>query len=259
MTVDPNYFGTFLLCMPRIMAVLFFLPFTRNQFLPTPVRSALLVSLAIFIAPAAHDPAFPIDSSDLFFMIALKELAIGVMMGLVMATVFFIPQLIGDFIDNQRGASIAQIYNPSAGGEASILGSTLNMLVATLFLIGGGFVALLDIIFNSYQIIGIPQMLPADVTERAYARFVDIFSGLITIGVLLAAPIVFTMMLAEFGLGLVGRFVQQLQVFFLAMPIKSVIALALMIVYITVLIRIYTDHGLPFEPLRQLIDALADG
>ena len=259
MSVDPDAFGTFLLCMPRIMAVLFFLPFTRNQFLPAPVRAALLVSLAIFIAPAVHNPDFPIESSERFFLIALKELAIGSMLGLVLATVFFIPQLIGDFIDNQRGASIAQIYNPSAGGEASILGSLLSMLVVTLFLVGGGFVALLDIIFSSYQVIGITQMLPDDFGSRAYGRFVDIFSGLITIGVLLAAPIVFTMMLAEFGLGLVGRFVQQLQVFFLAMPIKSLIALAIMIIYITVLMRIYTDHGLPLEPLRQIIDALAHG
>ena len=259
MIVDADYFGTFLLCMPRIMAVLFFLPFTRNQFLPAPVRGALLVSLALFIAPSVHDPDYPIATGQHFYLIALKELAIGAMMGLVMATVFFVPQLIGDFIDNQRGASIAQIYNPAQGGDASILGTLMSMLVTTLFLIGGGLVALLDIIFSSYQIIAIGQMLPEDMGVRAYGRFVDIFADLITIGVLLSAPIVFTMMLTEFGLGMVGRFVQQLQVFFLAMPIKSVIALALMIIYITVLLRIYNDYGLPLEPLRQFIDALEHG
>ena len=259
MTVDAAAFGTFLLCMPRMMAMLFFLPFTRSQFLPTPVRGGLLVSLAIFLAPSVHDPQLAIETGEQFFLVALKELAIGTMMGLVLATVFFVPQLIGDFIDNQRGASIAQIYNPAQGGETSILGSLLSMLVTTLFLVGGGFVALLEIVFGSYQIIGIGQMLPDDLSSRAYDRFVDIFAGLITIGVLLAAPVIFTMMLIEFGLGLVGRFVQQLQVFFLAMPIKSVTALALFLVYITVLMRIYTDHGLPLEPLHQLIDALAHG
>ena len=43
------------------------------------------------------------------------------------------------------------------------------------------------------------------------------------------------MFLAEVGLALVSRFAPQLQVFFLAMPIKSALALLVLILYMKVL------------------------
>ena len=45
------------------------------------------------------------------------------------------------------------------------------------------------------------------------------------------APVIVAMFLAELGLALVSRFVPQLQVFFLAMPIKSALALLVLVLY----------------------------
>jgi len=49
--------------------------------------------------------------------------------------------------------------------------------------------------------------------------------------VVLSAPLIVAMFLAEFALALVSRFAPQLQVFFLAMPIKSALAVLLLIFY----------------------------
>jgi type III secretion protein T len=52
------------------------------------------------------------------------------------------------------------------------------------------------------------------------------------IGVVMAAPAILAMFLSELGLAMVSRFAPQLQVFFLAMPIKSAIAILVLAIYI---------------------------
>jgi type III secretion protein T len=73
--------------------------------------------------------------------------------------------------------------------------------------------------------------------------------------VLLAAPVIFSMFLAEAGMALISRFVPQLQVFFLAMPVKSGIALLVFAVYGVVLFD-YTDDVIS-DTLRSVNRAVA--
>jgi type III secretion protein T len=48
---------------------------------------------------------------------------------------------------------------------------------------------------------------------------------------ILASPVLLIMFLIEVGLALVSRFAPQLQVFFLAMPIKSAVGLLVLVVF----------------------------
>ena len=50
------------------------------------------------------------------------------------------------------------------------------------------------------------------------------------------------MFLAEVGLALVSRFVPSLQVFFLAMPIKSALAFLVLVMYTQTLFTYATEH-----------------
>jgi len=56
---------------------------------------------------------------------------------------------------------------------------------------------------------------------------------------LFAAPVLVAMFLAEVGLALVSRFAPQLQVFFMAMPIKSALAMLVLMLYASALF----DHA----------------
>ena len=61
--------------------------------------------------------------------------------------------------------------------------------------------------------------------------FLEQFNRIVEITLLLSSPVIVVMFLAEMGLALVSRFVPQLQVFFLAMPIKSAIAMLVLMLY----------------------------
>ena len=57
------------------------------------------------------------------------------------------------------------------------------------------------------------------------------FFEAIKTAMLLAAPMLIALFLSEFGLGLINRFAPQLNVFFLSMPIKSAVAVLILIFY----------------------------
>ena len=53
--------------------------------------------------------------------------------------------------------------------------------------------------------------------------------------ILFAAPLVMSMFFVEFGLALINRFAQQLNVFVLAMPLKSITGMAVLYLYLPIL------------------------
>ena len=69
---------------------------------------------------------------------------------------------------------------------------------------------------------------------------------LLLASLLLAAPVLLAMFLAELGLALVSRFAPQLQVFFLAMPIKSALGIFVLILYASTLMDYSRD------PVREI-------
>ena len=72
---------------------------------------------------------------------------------------------------------------------------------------------------------------------------------------LLAAPALVAMFLSEIGLALVSRFAPQLQVFFMAMPIKSALAMLVLMLYAASLFEYGADQ---VESLGRILPFLRD-
>jgi type III secretion protein T len=68
-----------------------------------------------------------------------------------------------------------------------------------------------------------------DVSTPAF--LLGLLDRMMRLAVLMGAPVIIAMFLSEIGLALVSRFAPQLQVFFLAMPIKSGLAIFVLAVY----------------------------
>ena len=85
-------------------------------------------------------------------------------------------------------------------------------------------------------------------------RFVFRVDGMLRTMVVIAAPVIIVMFLATIGLGLVNRTAPQLNVFFLSMPVKSALGIALLIVYLPFIMDMlmYTKDSAVLEPVRKL-------
>jgi type III secretion protein T len=112
------------------------------------------------------------------------------------------------------------------------------------FLVSGGFGLMLTVLYQSY-LLWSPLEFSISFHHDAAKTLLAQLDRLMALGIVLSAPVILVMFLAELGLALISRFAPQLQVFFLAMPIKSGVAVFMLTIYIGTLFR-YTH-----EEIRQ--------
>lgn len=245
--------------LPRMTAALTLTPFFSQQFIQGLARQVVIISLTLIAVPIVAFSATAPDvasKSGLFFgVIIAKEIALGLILGYVSGFAFWIAEGTGFFIDNQRGSSMAETQDPMSGSSTSPLGLLLTKIVAVLFFVGGGFHAFLILLYESYRMWPVFDYFPS-FNPNLPAAALGVVDGLVGYVVLFAAPIVIAMFLAEFGLGLINRFSPQLNVFFLAMPVKSAVAAVLLIAYLGVLMGLLEDQFVNREKMQVFFQAL---
>ena len=245
--------------LPRMTAALTITPFFSPTFIQGMARQVVIISLTLIAVPIVAFTASAPDvtaKSGLFFgVIVAKEIALGLILGYVSGLAFWIAEGTGFFIDNQRGSSMAEMQDPVSGSSTSPLGLLLTKIVAVLFFVGGGFHAFLMLLYESYRLWPVFEYFPA-FNPNLPAAALGVMDGLVSYIVLFAAPIIIAMFLAEFGLGLMNRFSPQLNVFFLAMPVKSAVAAVLLIAYLGVLTGLLEDQFVNREKMQVFFQAL---
>ncbi len=233
---------TFSMILPRMMAAFTIVSFMNKELLGGQmVRNSITLSLALFIFPVVESD-FPqtLGYAELLF-ITFKEIFIGIAIGFLTNIIFWAISSVGVFIDNQRGATIAESFDPLLGEQVSPMGQLMLQSAIALFFIGGIFPLFLSGLYGSYVYWPVHEFTPNIRLENS-AFFLMHMDSLVKTAVYLAGPAIITMFIVEFGLGLIGRFSPQLNIFFLAMPIKSAVAILVLIIMFGVLMDIFKDY-----------------
>jgi type III secretion protein T len=238
---------------PRIMAMFIPIPIFNRAILPGMLRMAIGAAFGVVVAPSlvSHVAAMQFDATTIL-AIAVKEAMVGFILGILIAVPFWAFEGIGFLIDNQRGASIAATLNPLTGNDSSPMGILFNQAFIVFFFISGAFLLMLELLFNSFALWNVFTWTPHFKPETI-PLLIEQVMRLVKLALLLASPAIVAMFLSEVGLALVSRFVPNLQVFFMAMPIKSALALLVLMVYMATLFEYATDL---IAPMREIVPTL---
>jgi type III secretion protein T len=237
-------FFTYTLLLPRMLAAFAVLPFMGKSVMGGAIiRNGVVASLALMVFPVMDHQldGIKLEVANVMLII-LKEVFIGVVIGYLATIPFWAIEAAGFFIDNQRGSTMASSLNPLSGSQASPIGILLVQAVTTVFFVSGIFLLFLSALYASYVTWPVTSFYPDWLNSDAPLFFIKQMDILITLTVIFSAPAIIAMFLSEFGLGLISRFSPQLNVFFLAMPIKSAVAIAVLMIYLTTLIGLFGDH-----------------
>lgn len=224
----------------RIAAALIVAPFFAPEIIPGLARNIILFNLTLILIPFTLS-TIPIDTmgNAEFLIIIVKEVIIGFMIGAIISIAFQIAQSAGAFIDTQRGSSMGQLFDPMLGGSSTTLGALFTKIITILFFVGGGFMAFMTFVYQSYVFWPLFSFFPNFNTIELPKFILEAVDGLMKATVLIVAPISIVMFLTEFGLGMMNRFAPQLNVFSLSMPIKSGVAMFMIILYSSILFSLF--------------------
>lgn len=238
--------------MPRMLAFFSVLPMFNRQAIPGILRAGVAFSFSLLIVPTIVDKTMVVTHyASIMLAVLIKESVIGFVMGFLIALPLWALDIMGAYVDNQRGASIAASINPLTGHDTSPLGELFSQAGLVFLLMSGGLILILDALYTSYMVWPIFQMLPT-IDEQMPLVLLSQMDNLMHMAVLLSAPVIFSMFLAEVGLGIVSRFVPQLQVFFMAMPIKSGIAMFVFSIY-TMTLFLYFQENIDGIGIKSIV------
>ena len=243
-----------ILAMARIGGAFAICPALTDSMIPGVARRAAVLGMSIIAVPAVMASMPPGEPNGwLFAAAAAKEAVIGLLIGFFAAVPFWVAENVGNFIDNQRGATMGEVYSPLSGAQVSTLGIFFTQIVSTIFFVGGAVFLLLGALYRSYAIWPVFGTLAFE--PAAPLALLGAADAMLETTVIISAPIVIVMFLATVGLGLVNRTAPQLNVFFLSMPVKSALGIALLIAYIPFILDMlmYTTEDAILEPVMRLL------
>jgi type III secretion protein T len=249
----------FLLALPRCYAFIAASQLLPATAVPRLARNVAILVIAMPLTPALvpYAPMF-LDNIPLFMGYFLKEAALGFVMGFLVTWLFWAVQAAGTFIDNQRGAAIASSIDPLQGHESSPLGLLFSQAFITYFFTVGGFLMITGLLYASYREWPVIQALPLFL-DAFPEMILEILDHGMRLTFVIAAPIIAVMFFAEFALALVSRFAPQIQVFILAMPIKSALAIGILIFAFPILMKFALSEnqhiGPYFDRLYEMLRA----
>ena len=144
-----------------------------------------------------------------------------------------------------RGASMSTVLNPLMGLQSSVFGMFFTQILSVLFLVSGGFNALLTALYQSYTFL--PPDSALSFNDDLLAFISQQWQMMSDMCLSFALPAMVVMIMVDVALGLVNRSVEQLNVFFLSMPIKSILVVFLLLVSMHFALTHYLNQINQFE------------
>lgn len=240
-TWGPDVAWYFFLLFARVGTLFMLLPAIGERTIPARLRLTVALVFSFVLYPLIAPELGPIPETLAGLAGALAhELAVGFIIGGLTRLVLLAAQVAGAVIAYQMGLSMAQTADPTQGGvQGAIVGNFLAFTGIVLIFTTDMHHMLLAGIYQSYFYFPVdaPLMLEdaADMATRIVA------GGFVT-GVQMAAPLLIFGLVFYLGLGILGRLMPQIQVFFMMMPANIIVGLILFALLLVLMMTWYMSH-----------------
>ncbi len=248
-------FTYFLLILARMSGCIFFNPLFGRGNIPILIKT----SVSLFLAVTAYGVLPPekiiaIGSLIEFFLLIVKEIFIGYLIGYLMNLFFSTVVISGEVVDMQTGMSMSKIYDPSSSLSTGISGSFLNIILILVFFSASGHLTLINIFITSCKLIEIGHF---SIPKELFFNMVDMFKQILILSLKLSMPILAVEVILESGIGILMKAIPQIQVFSVNVQLKILLGMLMIIVlvptYATFIDNIVT---LMFDTMKNSLMAL---
>ena len=212
--------GTLLLAA-RVAAATMLTPIFGPTQIPGPVRVMISLALAAFLVLAVPVTLPPIETATDLAVATLGELLIGASLAFGFLAAYAATQIAGRVLDIQFGYGAASVLNPTTQTPAPLIGTVFGMAAVAVFLAMDGHHVLLRALALSVETYP-PGQFASDLDLSEHLKFSSV---MFTFGLALAAPVMFSLLLADIALAVMARSMPQLNVFVLSFSVKIVLGL----------------------------------
>lgn len=220
--------ATFAWPLTRISALVLAAPVLSQGAVNLRIRIALVLVLTWLVWPLVEWPVTdPLSAQGMVWL--FQEAGIGVLMGLSLQFVLAAMVVGGQAMSATLGLAMANMVDPNMG-QVPIISQVL-VIMGTLIFVGlDGHTMALGLVLESFRTLPVAQTWDVMSAIKALMAWSSImFVG----GLLLALPILVTLLFINVGLGVVTRAAPSLNIFAVGFPVMLLVGLLLFWVTLT--------------------------
>lgn len=219
--------GVFSLEMLRISGLLVAAPMAWS-FMPMNARAGLVMLLALVV----HQPTETLDvhgwGPASYLVMATSELFVGFSIGVIARLILMVGEVAADAVAPMMGLGAAQMFDPTLGGQGTVLTRVLRYAGIWVFLAVGVHHLLIGALIQSFALLPIGGLAnPASLTEQ----MMHLSSVVLTAGVKLALPFLAVLFIAQVGLAFIARAAPAMQIFSVGFAVTLGIGFSLWVVF----------------------------
>jgi len=251
------YFIAAAFALARMLAMMIVFPVFDRLGVTGFIRNSIAVVISIPIIPmiVAHLGSEQL-SLGLIAALLLKEVVVGLVVGVVLAVPLYAAEAAGDILDLQRGSSSASLSDPLGSTQSAITGTLLVLIVIALYFASGCFDLTLRAIYDSYGIWPVRRFLPL-LSREAGGLLLSLLDTIVSTGLMLVGPIVVCLLLVDLLFGFIARAAPSLQPFYLSMTVKNLVFSLVLVLYSAFMVG-YMKNGLVvFLDVKPQLEAIA--
>jgi flagellar biosynthesis protein FliR len=222
---DATWVAVVLLVGLRVAPLFIMAPVFGSVPAPTLFRALLIVAIAAAIVSASGTalPAAPHTIDDII-RYAGSEIVVGSALAFGLAAAFAAFLFAGRLLDFQFGFSLANLIDPSTRTHAPLIGTALNLVAVSVFFIANGHHLLLRALVFSLE-----QFPPGhSVADLNLSAVVAQFGTVFTVGLAIAAPALFAVLVLDVAFAVASRTMPQMNVFIIAIPFKTALGIGVL-------------------------------
>lgn len=208
----------------RIGAMVMAAPIFNTRQIPVRFRMLLAVLITLLVQPVL--PAAPVVSvlSTDALLIALQQIGIGAALGFLMQMAFQALIFGGQVMAYSMGLGFANMMDPTNGVQVPVIAQFWLILAMLAFLMMNGHLVLISAIVDTFTVLPVAT----DGLSRAGLwELVSWASRMFAAGVLMAMPVIISLLLINIGMGVVSRAAPQLNIFAIGFPITLMMGFVL--------------------------------
>lgn len=208
----------------RIAAMVMAAPIFNTRQIPVRFRLLLAVLITLLVQPVLPpSPVVAVFSVDAV-LIAAQQIAIGASLGFLMQMVFNALIFGGQVMAYSMGLGFANMMDPTNGVNVPVIAQFWLILAMLAFLMMNGHLVLISAIVDTFTVMPVAV---DGLTRAGLWELVSWASRMFAAGVLMALPVIISLLLVNVGMGVVSRAAPQLNIFAIGFPITILLGFVL--------------------------------
>jgi len=227
---------TYLLLFVRISSFLSFLPFFNYTTIPMSAKAAFAFWLSIVLFPLTPKFSYEINFINIVLSV-LNEVAFAFFVGTALGLIFDILRYAGEQVSFVMGFTMANVLDPNAGVQTTIVSQFLIWVAVLVFLSFGG--DRLEIMFLAKSL----TMLPFGEFfnyKNVYEYFIIYMGKYFLIGIAMAFPIIAISLMGDIIFGMIMKTMPQFNLLVIGFPIKITLAFLVLMAILASMMQVFS-------------------